>query len=79
MKQQLQALENKIKDTAKNIGKKVVNKLQEATLSEQELKEKNNVVPTKTNDQKLKDAQDATTIQPRSAPTVMQVGRKIIK
>lgn len=75
MKEQLTALKGKLK----SMGKKVINKLGEATMTEHELREKHGAEPVKSYSEKLKEAQEATTMPNMPAPSVMSVGRRIIK
>lgn len=88
MKEQMQALKGKMKAMGKAIG----NKVDEATMSEHELREKNGKEPMKTDKDKMMEAKEATTmpkkeakeeemmpVKARPAPAVMSVGRRISK
>lgn len=91
MKAQLQALTSKLK----SFGSKVGDKIDEATMSEHELRQKHGVEETKSDTEKMSEVKEATTlpkvapatpatdsskqVYERPAPAVMKVGRRIIK
>lgn len=68
-----------LKSKLKKVGSKVAQKLGEATMTEKELRVKKGYEKPLSNEEELKKAQEATTIPSRPAPSVMKVGKRIIK
>jgi hypothetical protein len=83
MKAQFEALKSKLKKVGNVIG----NKLDEATMGEHELRVKHGVEKPESSESKLAAAKEATTMpkvvnpvaKPLPAPSVMRVGKRIIK
>lgn len=78
MKAQMQALKSKLKKVGSVIG----NKIDEATMGEHELRVKHGVEKPESKEDKAASAKEATTmpvVKPMPAPSVMKVGKRIIK
>ena len=74
----MQALMSKVKKVGKVIG----NKVDEATMGEHELRQKHGVEKPESYEDKVAAAKEATTmpvVKSMPAPSIMKVGRRIIK